>query len=280
LGHKHSHNHSKSSNIAVAFFLNCRFAILEIFGGIITRSVAIMSDAVHDFGDSLTLGLSWIFEKKAKKKPDEKYTYGYKRLPVVGALINILALSLGTAFVIYKAINAIITPNEVMSKGMFILSIFGILTNGLAVFRMKGSKKLLDKTVMLHLLEDLLGWIAVFIVSIIIYFTNFYLLDPILSLCISVFLIINIYNNVKESIVIIMQASPNKGLTKEIENELLGIEGVKEIQQLHIWSFDGEENVLTVKIIIDDNTNRENILNDAKQLLKEKNINQTTIEIG
>ncbi|MFA6867225.1 MAG: cation diffusion facilitator family transporter [Clostridia bacterium] len=280
MGHNHSHNHSKSSNIAVAFFLNFGFAILEIFGGIITRSVAIMSDAVHDFGDSLTLGLSWIFEKKAKKKPDEKYTYGYKRLPVVGALINILVLSLGTAFVIYKAINAIITPNEVMSKGMFILSIFGILTNGLAVFRMKGSKKLLDKTVMLHLLEDLLGWIAVFIVSIIIYFTNFYLLDPILSLCISVFLIINIYNNVKESIVIIMQASPNKGLTKEIENELLGIEGVKEIQQLHIWSFDGEENVLTVKIVIDDNTNRENLLNDAKQLLKEKNINQTTIEIG
>lgn len=275
--HKHSHDHKNtSSNIAVAFLLNFTFAIIELIGGIFINSVAILSDAAHDFGDSLTLGMSWIFEKKSKMKPNDRYTYGYKRLAIIGAIINIMILSVATGFVIYKAITNIISPHIVLSEGMFVLSIFGMLANGLAVLRMKGSKKLLDKTVMFHLLEDLLGWIAVFFVSIILYFTKFYILDSILSLMISAILIKIIIENIKESYCIIMQASPSNEYTKKIKEKLLAIDGVNEILALHIWTLDGDENVLTAKIVVEENKNP---IIQIKELLDSEKIKENTIEI-
>lgn len=282
MNHNHSHSHSHSegvSNITMAFLLNFGFSILELFGGIFTGSTAILSDAVHDFGDSLALALSFIFEKVGKKESNEKYTYGYKRLSLIGALINIIVLSVGTMFVFSEAIQALANPTAVKAKGMLFLAIVGIVINGASVFRMKGSKKILDKTVMLHLMEDLLGWIAVLVVSIVIYFTNWYILDPILSIGISFIIGRNIYFNLKNAIMIIMQRVPDEDLYEEIKEHLNEIDEVEKIEKINMWTMDGEMHVVTASIKVLENTNKINVLNKIKEMLKNEGIKESTIEI-
>lgn len=278
--HSHSHGHSEgASNITMAFLLNFGFSILELFGGIFTGSTAILSDAVHDFGDSLALALSFIFEKVGKKESNEKYTYGYKRLSLIGALINIIVLSVGTIFVFSEAIQALANPTAVKAKGMLFLAIVGIVINGASVFRMKGSKKILDKTVMLHLMEDLLGWIAVLVVSIVIYFTNWYILDPILSIGISFIIGRNIYYNLKNAIMIIMQRVPDEDLYEEIKEHLIEIDEIEKIEKINMWTMDGEMHVVTASIKVLENTNKINVLNKIKEMLNNEGIKESTIEI-
>lgn len=281
-GHSHGHSHSHSngaSNITVAFLLNFGFSILELFGGIITGSTAILSDAVHDFGDSLALALSFIFEKVGKKKANDRYTYGYKRLSLIGAFINIIVLSVGTVFVFNEAVQALRNPTAVKAGGMLFLAIIGIAINGASVFRMKGSKKILDKTVMLHLMEDLLGWIAVLVVSVVIYFTNWFILDPILSIGICIIIGRNIYFNLKTAIVIIMQRVPDEELYEEIKEHIKEMDEVEEIKKINMWTMDGEMHVVTASIKALENTDKSSVLNKIKEMLNNEGIKESTIEI-
>ncbi len=277
-GHCH-HNTSeqKLSNITIAFLLNFVFSIIEFFGGIYTGSTAILSDAIHDFSDSISLLLSYVAEKISKKNPNDIYTYGYKRITVIGAFINVAVLSVGTFFVIVRAFTALLNPNELKTTEMIFLSILGILVNLVSVVRLNGSTKILDKTVRLHLLEDLLGWISVLITSIVIHFTNFYILDPILSLAISTFVVYNISKRLIEIYRIIMHCVPNKNLYENIKKDILDIAEVSNIQNIHIWTLDGEENVVTLTLQVkNDNTE---ILNKAKTILNAYGIKNSTIEI-
>lgn len=280
--HSHSHSHSHSdgvSNVTMAFLLNFGFSILELFGGIITGSTAILSDAVHDFGDSIALALSYIFEKIGKKESNEKYTYGYKRLSLIGAFINIIVLSVGTIFVFKEAIQSLANPTAVKAEGMLLLAVIGIIINGASVFRMKGSKKILDKTVMMHLMEDLLGWVAVLVVSIVIYFTNWYILDPILSLGICVVIGRNIYFNLKTAIMIIMQRVPDEELYEEIKDHIIEMEEIEKIEKLNMWTMDGEMHVVTASIKVSENANRSEVLNKIKEMLNHEGIKESTIEV-
>ena len=278
--HSHGHNHSSSvSNVTMAFLLNFGFSILELFGGIITGSVAILSDAVHDFGDSLALALSFIFEKAGNQEANEKYTYGYKRLSLIGAFINIIVLSVGTIIVFREALQALANPTVVKAGGMLFLAVIGIVINGASVFKMKGSKKILDKTVMMHLMEDLLGWIAVLVVSIVIYFTNWYILDPILSLGICIIIGRNIYLNLKTAIMIIMQSVPDEDLYKEIKEHIIEMEQIEKIEKFNMWTMDGEIHVVTASIKALENTNKSDILNKIKDMLNQEGIEESTIEI-
>ena len=278
--HSHLHNHNDSvSNVTLAFLLNLGFSIIELFGGIITGSTAILSDAVHDFGDSLSLALSFIFEKVGNKESNEKYTYGYKRISLIGALINIVVLSVGTVFVFTEAVQALLNPTYVKAEGMLLLAIIGIVINGVSVFRMKGSKKILDKTVMMHLMEDLLGWIAVLVVSIVIYFTSWYILDPILSLAISVIIGRNIYNNLRDAIMIIMQRVPDEELYNNIKNNLISMEEIDSIEKINMWTIDGEVHILTASIKAVNDANKSNLLEKIKDMLLSKDIKESTIEI-
>lgn len=282
MGHSHNHSHGHMegiSNVTLAFFLNFGFAILELVGGAITGSTAILSDAVHDFGDSLAIALSFIFEKLGKKEANEKYTYGYKRLSLLGAFINIGVLTVGTIFVFTEAIQALAYPKVVKASGMLILAIIGIVINGISVFRMKGSKKILDKTVMMHLMEDLLGWIAVLVVSIIIYFTNWYILDPILSIGICIIIGRNIYGNLKNALMIIMQGVPDEELYLEIKKHISDMNYIEKIEKLNMWTMDGEMHVLTASIRVSEKANKSEVLRNIKQVLTAEGINQSTIEV-
>ena len=191
-GHIHTH-HGDVKNIKIAFFLNLGFSIVEIIGGFLTNSVAILSDAVHDLGDSFSLGLAWYFQKFSRKQRDKNFTYGYKRFSLVGALINSIVLIAGSVLILSEAIPRIFNPQQADAGGMFLLAILGIIVNGIAVVRLRKGSSLNEKVVSLHMLEDVLGWSAVLIGAIIMKFTNLYIIDPILSVLISFFILFNVF---------------------------------------------------------------------------------------
>jgi len=170
--HEHDHSHGSGKNLAWAFLLNISFCVIELIGGLLTNSIAILSDALHDFGDSISLGLAWYFQKISKRKPDSRYTYGYKRFSTLSALVNCLVLLTGSGFILYESIKRILNPIESNAQGMFVLAVVGVLVNGAAVVRLKKGDSLNEKVVSLHLLEDVLGWVAVLIGSIVMMFVD------------------------------------------------------------------------------------------------------------
>lgn len=281
MAHNHNHHdhHHGTKNIALAFILNFSFSILEIVGGIFTNSTAILSDAVHDFGDSLALALSFFTDKVSHKKANDKYTFGYKRLSVIGAIINILVLTAGTTYVLSEAIYTLQNPEEVNSIGMLWLAVVGIIINGLAAFRMKGSKRILDRTVVLHLLEDLMGWVAVLVVSVVIHFTGWYILDPILSIFIALVVIRNIWLNMKQVYGVIMQSVPDQELSDELQEHIKGLSGVEDIQTFNFWSLDGDEHIVSVAVFAKNEKNAQDIRIKIKDMLVNHHINQSTVEV-
>lgn len=160
-----SHHHHATQNIQLAFFLNLSFTLIEIIGGLWTNSLAILSDALHDLGDSIALGLSWYFAKVSQKPPDERFSYGYQRFSLLGALISSLILVVGSTIILFTAIPRLFHPEPVHVEGMLLLALLGVIINGVAVLKLKGGKTQNERVVMLHLLEDTFGWIAVLIVG-------------------------------------------------------------------------------------------------------------------
>ena len=177
-------------NIFLAFILNFAFSIFEFFGGIFTGSVAILSDAVHDIGDAASIGVAFFLEKKSKRQPDKIYTYGYTRYSVIGSVITTLILLFGSTMVIYNAIKRIITPVEIRYDGMIIFAVVGVCVNFLAAFLTREGDSLNQKAVNLHMLEDVLGWAVVLIGAIVMRFTDFAIIDPLMSIGVALFIFI------------------------------------------------------------------------------------------
>lgn len=284
MAHNHHHQHNSSTeNISTAFFLNLFFTIIEFFGGVYTNSLAITSDAIHDLGDSISLGMAWYFQKKSTKKATKKYSYGFKRYSLLGAIINSIILLIGSIFIIKESIPRILNPQVSDAKGMMWFAILGILVNGAAVFKLKKGTSINERVVSLHLLEDVLGWVAVLIVSIIMQFWNLPILDPILSLLIALFILHNVFKNGKESVRIILQKAPENISIDKIKNQIIQLEKVKDIHDCHIWSMDGEYNVLTMHIVVDNNLTlleSKSIKTQAKKILhNDFNLEHITLEI-
>jgi len=283
--HNHAHDHSHSShsdNLRTAFFLNLFFSILEIFGGILTNSVAILSDALHDFGDSLAIATAWYLQKKARTGSDEKFSFGYKRFSLLGALINSVILVVGSIFVLSEAIPRMLNPEVTSAPGMMAFAVLGITINSVAVLKLKGAKSLNEKVVSWHLIEDILGWAAVLVVSIVLLFTDFYILDPILSGLITLYVLYNVVKNLKATAYLFLQGVPTEISLKKIETELNRISGVKSLHHIHIWSLDGENHVMSVHAVVDDAASSEQILDiklNIKNTVKDFDIEHVTIEI-
>lgn len=250
--HGHGHNNEDVKNIRVAFFLNLSFTIIEFVGGILTNSVAILSDAVHDLGDSFSLGLSWYFQKVAKKPRTMEYTYGYKRFSLLGAVINSVVLLVGSVLILVHAIPRLYNPHHPDVKGMLLLAVLGVIINGLAVFRLRKGSSINERVVSLHLLEDVLGWLAVLIGAGIMYLVDAPFIDPLLSIIISLFILYNVYRNIRQSLRIILQGSPVALDMEKVTQALMEIEGVQDVHDLHAWSVDGEYNVMTIHIVLRD----------------------------
>ena len=262
-------------NILIAFLLNLGFSIFEFIGGAITNSIAIVSDSIHDIGDALSIGISYFLEKKSKKKPDNKYTYGYVRYSVIGSFITTTILIIGSIFVIYNAIKRIITPVEINYNGMIMFAVIGVIINFLAAYFTKEGNSLNQKAVNLHMLEDVLGWIVVFIGAIIMRFTDIKIIDPILSILVALFILKNAINNFKSILDLFLEKTPNNISIDELKEHILKIEGVIDVHHIHIWSIDGYNNYATMHIVSNDKRVKELV----KEELKEHSINHVTIEI-
>lgn len=279
--HGHHHHHHGTGNLRVAFFLNLFFTLVEIVGGIYTGSLAILSDALHDLGDSLSIGLSWYFQKLSEKGRDKKFSYGYKRFSLLGAIINSIVLLVGSGIILSQAIPALFAPETVDAKGMMFLAIFGIIVNGAAVLKLRKGSSINEEVISLHLLEDVLGWVAVLIGSLVMMFWDLPIIDPILSLLIAVYIIYNAFRNLRKSTLIILQAKPNEVDIDQIHKGLLSISEITGVHDCHVWSMDGEYNVLSAHLVIEKEISMDemvNIKSKAKSLLKQEHIDHATFE--
>lgn len=278
--HDHDHNHA-TGNITVAFWLNTGFALLELAGGFYTNSVAIMSDALHDFGDSLSLGLAYYLQKKSEKKKDQFFTYGYKRFSLLGAFITSIVLTVGSVFIISEAIQRFANPQQPDTKGMLVLAVIGIAVNGAAMFRLKKGNTLSEKAVSLHFLEDVLGWVAVLIGAIIMNFAEIPILDPILSIGIALFILFNVYKNIRSVLKIVLQSVPDHLSENELKEQVQEFTELSEIHDIHSWSMDGIYNVVTFHAVIKENKTQselEQLKTKIKTKLLKNNISHITIE--
>ena len=278
--HDHSHHHSEG-NVKVAFFLNLAFTVIEIIGGLYTNSLAILSDALHDLGDSLSLGLSWYFQKLSKKGSTKTFSYGYKRFSLLGAVINSVVLIVGSIFILTKAIPGLFNPGEADAEGMIYLAILGVIVNGAAVFKLRKGESLNEKVVSLHLLEDVLGWAAILVGSIIMKFVNAPIIDPLLSVLISMYVLFNVYKNLKKSLLIVLQGIPEDVDLNEIKQQLKNIHEVTDIHDCHAWSMDGNYHILTLHLQLDKDyrlSEQARLKKKIATLLKDESINHITIE--
>jgi cobalt-zinc-cadmium efflux system protein len=282
MSHLQQNEIHQTGNIKFAFAVNLAFTIIEFIGGFYTNSIAIISDAVHDLGDSISLGLAWYFQKKSQKGRDNFFSYGYKRFSIIGALINSMLLVFGAFFILNAAIPRILNPQPTHAPGMMLLAILGIIVNGMAYFKLRSGKTLNEKVVGLHMMQDVLGWVAVFIGAVVMYFKEWYVIDAILSLFVSAIILVNVVKNFKVAFKIILQAIPENIDFAEVESKLRAIKNVKDLHDLHVWTLDGVNNILTVHFVVEDGTTVDiahQIKKDARELMNAMNIGHCTFEI-
>ena len=264
-------------NILIAFILNLTFSVFEFVGGIFTGSVAILSDAVHDIGDATSIGASYFLEKKSKKQPDDNYTYGYARYSVIGSVITTLILLVGSLLVIYNAISRIISPTEINYNGMIIFALVGVCVNFFAAFFTRHGDSLNQKAVNLHMLEDVLGWIVVLIGAIVMRFTSFSIIDPLMSIGVAVFIFINAFKNLKEAIDLFLEKTPHGISVEELREHIEEIDGILGVHHIHVWSMDGHSNYATMHVVTDEDQHE--IKERIREELSEHGIRHATLEL-
>ena len=263
--------------ILTAFILNLGFSIFEFFGGMFTGSVAIISDALHDLGDAASIGLAFFLEKRSKKQPDEKYTYGYGRLSVLGGLITCLILLLGSVIVIYNAVHRIINPIPVNYGGMMLFALIGLAVNLAAALITSHGESHSQKAVSLHMLEDVLGWAAVLLGAIIMRFTDVLIIDPLMSLAIALFIGFNALRNMKSALSLFLEKAPEGICVEDLKESLCALDSVSDVHHIHLWSIDGASNYATMHIV----TSGERALCKAlvREKLKEFGVSHSTLEL-
>ena len=264
-------------NILVAFLLNFGFSIFEFIGGVITGSVAIMSDAIHDLGDAASIGISYFLERKSKKQPDKTYTYGYLRFSVIGSVITTFVLLFGSVAVMLNAISRIQNPVEINYNGMILFAVVGAAVNILAAYVTKEGDSLNQKAVNLHMLEDVLGWAVVLVGAIVMRFTDISVIDPLMSIGVSVFIIIGAVRNLKEILDLFLEKLPRDVDLEEIRAHLMELEQVEDVHHIHIWSMDGHNHYATMHIVTD--ADAHTVKHLVKEELQEQGIGHVTLEL-
>ena len=253
MAHDHHHGHADSSNVGFAFFLNLGFTIVEIIGGFFTNSFAILADAIHDLGDTLSLGLAWYFQRLSKRGRTSQFTYGYRRFNTLGAIVTGVVLVGGSVFILTEAIPKLWEPNEVDASGMIWLAILGVVVNGAAVFKLRaGGDSLNEQVLTWHLLEDVLGWVAVLIGATVMYFYDLPWIDPALSIAIAAFVLFNVVKRLWAAGKIILMAAPEGVEHDQVLEAINALDGVTDAHHLHLWTLDGEYFLGSVHLVLPD----------------------------
>ena len=264
-------------NILIAFLLNLGFSIFEFFGGMFTGSVAILSDALHDLGDAMSIGISYFLERKSKKKPDALYTFGYGRFSVLGGLITSSILLFGSVAVAANAMVRLFNPTPIRYNGMILFAIVGALVNLIAAFVTREGDSINQKAVNLHMLGDVLGWIVVLLGAIVMKFTDLAFLDPLLCICVAVYIFIHAAKTMKQIADLFLEKAPEDVSVFEIREHLMEIPGVLDVHHIHLRSMDGYHNSATMHIVTD--RNHHEVKAAVRQELQEHGIEHSTLEL-
>ena len=263
----------------VAFFLNLTYAIVEFIAGGVFGSSAVLADSVHDLGDAISIGISAFLETISNREEDRQYTLGYKRFSLLGAMLTAVILMIGSVLVILENVTKIVHPQPVNEKGILWLGILAVSINVLASLVVRKGKTKNESILSLHFLEDTLGWLAVILMAIILRFTDWYILDSLLSLVISIFILTKVIPRFWSALKIFLEAVPEGAEAGNLEKDLETLTNVKSVNQLSIWSMDGLENNAIIHLCLEDWEQMTETKNQVRQLLEERGIQNITIEV-
>lgn len=277
----HEHNHNSSKNIVVALLLNLGFASAEIVLGLWSNSLAILSNSLHDFGDTFSLGLSWYFDRLSKRERTDTYSYGYRRFSLIPVIVNSTILLIGSGLVAYEAINRILAPQESRTEGMIAFAAIGMVINFIAYVRLRRGASLNEKSASLHLLDDVLSLGAILVVSVVMRFTEVRVLDPILSVAITVFVVVKILRNVRTSGLIFLQGVPRHIDVQSLRDSIAAVDGVQAVHDVHVWSLDGEVDIFTGHVVAGASALRDpdRLRGRVREALRQHHVEHSTIEL-
>ncbi len=270
------------SHIGTAFLLNAFFAVIELIGGLLTNSVFLMSDAIHDLGDALSLGSAWFFERLSKKRPDHRFTYGYGRFSVFGALLTGIVLVLGTVFILIEAGQRLLQPEEINAPVVLVFAGFGLLINGYAAYKTASSSSVNERMVSLHMLEDMIGWAVLGIASIVMMVIEIPILDPILSILFGLFILYHAFKHLRKAAVIFLEGATGDVTETMVKDQMMAMDGIIDVHHIHLWTVDGYHPLLTMHVRLGCALSKEDhdeMLKKAKDVLKSIGIHHSTIEI-
>lgn len=276
----HHHHKKAGENLAFVFFMNLAFNIIVIVGGLATNSMAILADCIHDMSDTISIALAWLLEKVAQKDSTDNYSYGYQRFSILGAVIISVFVIIMAFVILQEAIPRLFAPEGVDANGMLLVAIVGIVFKSVSVYRLHEGETFNEKAILFHQLGDVFEWIAILILSLVLMiWDGAPYLDPFVSIGIALWLIFNLGRNLYKSVEVLLQKTPDNFDVDEFKTQILSIEGVKNIEDFHIWSLDGIDSVMTLKVNVDFEKNVEDIKHEIYSISNKYHVVDITIEL-
>ncbi len=278
-GNMHHHHKKAGQNLAFVFFMNLTFNIIVIVGGLATNSMAILADCIHDLSDTISIALAWTLEKVSQKDSNEKYSYGYQRFSILGAVIISVFVIVMAFVILSEAIPLLFSPEDVDAEGMLLVAVVGIIFKSVSVYRLHGGETFNEKAILFHQLGDVFEWVAILVLSIVLMFwKGAPYLDPFVSIGIALWLIFNLGRNLYKSLEVLLQKTPDNFDIEEFKSQIMAIDGIMAIENFHVWSLDGIDSVMTLKVKADFGKNAEEIKEEIHDISKEYHIVDITIE--
>ena len=275
------HHKTASQNLAFVFFMNLTFNIIVIVGGLATNSMAILADSIHDTSDTLSMGIAWVLEHISQKESSEKFSYGYQRFSILGAATTSVLIIVMAFFILSEAITRFFEPSDLDAYGMLVIGIVGIIFKTISVWRLNGGETFSEKAIFYNLVGDIFEWVAIVILSVIlIFWTDITFLDSFISIGIALWLIFNLGRTLYRSFEVFLQKTPHDFDVGEFKTKIMEIDGVKAINDFHVWSLDGIDSVMTLKVSIDDLKHQEKIKEDIYNLSKEYRVVDITVDFS
>ncbi|WP_407416560.1 cation diffusion facilitator family transporter [Methanobrevibacter sp.] len=275
----HHHHKKASENLAFVFFMNLTFNIIVIIGGLATNSMAILADCIHDMSDTISMAIAWILEHVSQKGSSDTFSYGYQRFSILGAVITSTFVIVMAFFILSEAIPRLFSPEGVDAGGMLIVGILGLVFKSISVWRLHGGETFNEKAILYHLLGDIFEWVAILILSLILMFwTDVTFLDPFVSIGIAIWLIFNLGRTLIKSLEVLLQKTPDNFDVDYFRQSILAIDGIEDIEDFHVWSLDGIDSVMTLKVAIDNWNNQEKIKEEIYSISNEYHVLDITIE--
>lgn len=275
----HDHHKKAGENLAFVFFMNLAFNIIVIIGGLATNSMAILADCIHDMSDTISIAIAWFLERVSQKESSDSYSYGYQRFSILGAVLISVFVIVMALIILQEAIPRIFAPESVDAGGMLIVALIGLVFKSISVYRLHDGETFNEKAILFHQLGDVFEWIAILILSLVLMFWDGApYLDPFVSIGIALWLIFNLGRNLIRAVKVLLQKTPDNFDVDEFKAQILKIDGVNAIDDFHVWSLDGIDSVMTLKVDVDFAGNAEEIKKEIYSISNKYHVVDITVE--